>query len=221
MRQVDTDISKDSRKEQAYDYLYNAIIKHQMRPGTSIIEQEVSNVLGISRTPIRESLNRLESEGLVRHIKGRGTFVTEVTLQDVEEILELREIMEIRALHNAWSRISDKELEEQEQILMRLDVNSSEDQFYDSDRKLHELIVLYSGNQRLVIFLKTINTQIERLRQIALYSPGREEESRKEHLAIIRCLKQRNYHEAENQLRNHIQNVKINTIEVFRKYSPL
>ena len=81
----------DNRQSQAYEYLYNAIITNTLRPGYPIVEKEISNILGISRTPIREALKQLESEGLVRRFSGKGTFVAGVDLQDIEEIFPSRD----------------------------------------------------------------------------------------------------------------------------------
>jgi len=116
---------KDNCKQKAYDYLYKSIIANEFHPGQPIIEQEISSTLGSSRTPVREALKQLESEGLVRHIPGRGTFVSEVTTQDVEEIFTLRSMLEVLALQSAWKNVSDREIEEVEQALITLDSNCS------------------------------------------------------------------------------------------------
>ncbi|HYE81633.1 MAG TPA: GntR family transcriptional regulator [Clostridia bacterium] len=207
---------KDNCKQKAYDYLYDAIITNVIQPGQPIIEQEISSTLGTSRTPVREALKQLESEGLVRHIPGRGTFVSEVTTQDVEEIFTLRSMLEILALQSAWKKISDKELEEASQHLVSLDSNCSADEFYKSDRMIHDLIVRNGGNRRLDSFLKNINAQIERIRIISSLTPQRLGKSKEEHLEIISALKERNLEKTEELLRAHINNVKESAIEVCR-----
>ncbi len=211
-------MTTDNRKEKAYDYLYRAIVSYKLKPGFPIVEKDVSAALGTSRTPVREALKQLESEGLVRHIPGKGTFVSEVTLQDLEEIFYLREVLELAALDIAWDKVTHQELEKLEKLLLTLNENSSEEGFYESDRALHDLIVRCSGNRRLKNILNTINAQIERLRRIAVFSPDRPEKSRQEHLVIIESLKQRDYQKAKVSLQAHIQNVKENTMEVYRKY---
>ena len=82
-------MGKRGLKNVAYDYLLDAITSYEMKPGQAIVEQDVSDKLGISRTPIREALKQLESEGLVRHFPSRGTFVTNLTVQDVESLAYL------------------------------------------------------------------------------------------------------------------------------------
>ena len=80
-------MAKNALKNVAYEYLLNAIMSYELKPGQVIVEQEVSDQLGISRTPIREAFKQLESEGLVHHFPSRGTFVTNLTVQDVEAAL--------------------------------------------------------------------------------------------------------------------------------------
>lgn len=207
---------KDNCKQKAYDFLYNSIITNELRPGQPIIEQEISSTLGSSRTPVREALKQLESEGLVRHIPGRGTFVSEVTTQDVEEIFALRSMLEVLALQSAWKKINDEEINKVEQFLTSLDSNCSADEFYRSDRMIHDLIVKNGGNRRLESFLNNINAQIERIRIISSLTPQRLAKSKTEHLAIIDALRERNLEKTEELLRAHINNVKESAIEVCR-----
>lgn len=212
---------KDSYRKVAYDYLYNAIITYKLAPGSAIVEQDISDALGISRTPVREALKLLESEGLVWHAPLRGTFVTEITTQDVEEIFMLREALEVLALQVAIHNITDEELAAVEERLCALEANSSPELFYESDRQLHELIVRHGRNRRLALFLNTINSQIERLRQMSARRPGRLQKSMNEHLQILSTLKERDAKKAEKMLRQHINNIKESTLEVCKSIRAL
>jgi DNA-binding GntR family transcriptional regulator len=207
-------MTNDSRKEKAYKYLYDIIIKHRILPGDAIVEQDISDTLGISRTPVREALKMLEAEGLVRHIPLRGTIVTEISTQDVEEIFNLRETLEVLALQVAIHEITDEELAEVEKALNSLGPNSAREDFYESDRKLHDAIVRNGRNRRLMQFLNTINSQIERLRQISAQRPKRLESSMQEHLDLLAALKERDFKKTEQMLRRHINNVKESTLDV-------
>jgi DNA-binding GntR family transcriptional regulator len=207
-------MSKDSRKETAYKYLYDMIISYRIPPGDAIVEQDISDTLGISRTPVREALKMLEAEGLVRHIPLRGTIVTEISTQDVEEIFNLRETLEVLALQVAIHEITDAELAEVEMALNSLSSDSAPEDFYESDRKLHDVIVRNGRNRRLMHFLNTINSQIERLRQISAQRPKRLENSMQEHLDLLAALKERDLKRTELLLRRHINNVKESTLDV-------
>lgn len=206
----------DTRKEIAYKYLCEQIISCRLPPGAPIVEQEVSAALGISRTPVREALKQLEAEGLVRHVAMRGTFVAEVTTQDVEEIFVLREALEIIALREAIKHIPNEELEDLAAKLRSLTTESPREEFFESDRRLHDLIVRYAGNRRLAVFLNTLNNQVERLRRISAMRPSRLMKSAEEHLAIAEAVKARDLERSERLLQQHIRNVKESTLEVCR-----
>jgi len=206
-------MSKDNRKQIAYNYLRDAILNATLAPGTTIVEQDISDVLGISRTPVREALKIVEAEGLVRQIPSRGTFVTEISTQDIEEIFELRETIEILALRVAIHDITDNELANIDTLLCSLGPDSPPEDFYESDRNLHDLIIKHGHNRRLVLFLNNINSQVERLRHTSAQRPNRLPNSMKEHLAILEALKERNFNKAESTLKLHLTNVKLSTLD--------
>ncbi len=209
-------LAKDTRKQKAYCYLRNAILSNELKQGSAIVEQDISDKLQISRTPIREALKMLEAEGLVYQIPQRGTFVKEITTQDVEEIFMLREALEVVALRESIKHISDEPLDELESKLEKLSIQSKPEDFYECDKMLHQLIIQNCGNRRLVHFLNTINSQIEMIRRISAMLPNRLEKSKQEHLRIVRALKARNLPKAESELRKHIKNVEASTLEVCR-----
>ena len=214
-------MGKRGLKNVAYDYLLDAIMSHELKPGQAIVEQDISDRLNISRTPIREAFKQLESEGLVRHLPSRGTFVTNLTVQDVEEIFQLRELFEITALKSAINCITDDELDYIEDRVRYLDDKKSEEPptqeaFYRSDRDLHMMIMKYSGNSRMIKFHKTLEAQLEQLRRISAMTPKRLVKSRQEHLDIIYALRTRDLVSATRHLSIHLQNIKESTLNVCR-----
>jgi DNA-binding GntR family transcriptional regulator len=211
-------VMKSTRKEKAYNYLRNAIVSHEFAPGSAIVEQDISDRLQISRTPIREAMKQLESDGLITSTPARGSFVSEINLQDVNEIFELRLDLELLALRTAISRITAEEVAEMESIFRKLNENCSKDRFYESDRRLHDLITRNSGNRRLVRFIDNLNSPIERFRYVAAMKPERLKHSRKEHEAILRYIKFKDLEKAEVCLREHILNVKASVIVVCEKH---
>ncbi|MBA1335154.1 MAG: hypothetical protein HPY66_0776 [Firmicutes bacterium] len=209
-------MAKNTRKEIAYDYLYEGIISSKIPPGAPIIEQEISNTLGISRTPVREALKQLEAQGLVKYVPQRGTFAEEIGMQDVEEIFALREALEILALKVSIEVIPDEEILKMEKMLKALDHNSTFEDFYESDRSIHNLIVRYGQNRRLNVFLNSLNSQIEMLRRISAVTPKRLEKSKQEHMEILMALKKRDQVKASKALSEHIRNVKESVIRTYQ-----
>ena len=200
-------------KNIVYEYLLNSILSDSLQPGHVIVEQEVSDLLGISRTPVREALKMLEADGLVHHIPSRGTFVKEISIQDVEEIFQLRELFEITALKVAIKEISDEEIDYIEECLHVLNDDgigkaNINEEFYRSDRELHQIIMRYIGNSRAIQFYTTLEVQLERLRRISSMTPSRLSKSKQEHIDIVKAIRSRDLQDATNRLSSHLNNVK-------------
>ncbi|MEW6262258.1 MAG: GntR family transcriptional regulator [Thermodesulfobacteriota bacterium] len=204
-----------SRKQQVYEYLLEAILSNKLPPGSPIIETEIATALSTSRTPVREALKELEKDGLVTQYSQKGTFVSEITPHDVEEIFNLRIMFEVSALQLAYDKINEEELNKIESMFSLLDAGSSSaGDFAIADKSLHSLIVDKAGNYRLKQFLSILNAQIERFRRIAAMEPTRLTNSKKEHLEIVAKLRQKDLNACETSLRNHLNNVKKSTLEI-------
>lgn len=198
----------DTAADRIYNHLFDRIVHTgELRPGTLLSESDLAKQLETSRTPIRETLLRLEAGGLVKRYPGRGYLVTEITVQDVDEIFELRLQLELCALHKSYRMIEPELLDELEQRLLSLDQTSSPDCYYAADRALHRCLVQCCGNSRLCAFLQILDSQIERVRYISAQRPDRLQESRAEHLGIVRAIRDRNLPKAEELLAAHIRNV--------------
>lgn len=208
-----------NRNKQAYDYLLELILSGKLLPGEPIIETKIAEELHTSRTPLREALKTLETEGLVSNYPLKGTFVAEITPYDIEEIFSLRIVLEICALRTSYNRISAEELADVEGMFTALNEHSTNKDYHMADRKLHSLIVDKAGNKRLKRFLNMLNVQIERFRRIAAYEPTRLKHSREEHLEIIHCLQNRDLQACEDKLRKHLQEVKESTLQTAREMS--
>jgi DNA-binding GntR family transcriptional regulator len=202
-----------SRKQQVYEYLLEAILSNSLPPGSPIIETEIATALRTSRTPVREALKELEKDGLVSQYSQKGTFVSEITPHDVEEIFNLRIMLEVSALQLVYNKISEEELNKVESMFASLDADSTSEAFAIADKSLHALIVDKAGNYRLKQFLSILNVQIERFRRIAAMEPTRLRHSKKEHLEIVDMLRKRDLNACEASLKNHLNNVKKSTLE--------
>ena len=207
-------IRKQGNSNIAYDYLYNAIISQELVPGQAIIEQSISDLLGISRTPIREALTMLEMEGLVYRIPSKGSFVKEIMVQDVEEIFELRIMFETMAIRRAVSLISAEELDEIEVLLLKANNSLEDEVYYESDRYLHNTLMKYSKNNVMQKFYSTIEGHFERFRHVSAMAPKRLDSSREEHMEILKAIRNRDVVDAEKKLLNHLERVKENSIKV-------
>lgn len=201
------------RKEEAYEYIKNEILTNRLRPGMAIREMDISEALKISRTPIREALRDLEADGLVTSYASRGVFVKPFTPYDVEEISDLRTLIEVWSLERGFNRITDQELDQLQADFETAWTNKDWDLNHKADRLLHRTIVEKSGSSRIVQFMNTLNTQIERVRLVSTQHYGRSEMSYREHLNIIQCIRSRNLEKSKQALRTHLQSVGTSAVE--------
>jgi len=209
-------MAKCDLSKMAYDYLFEHIIANNYAPGTTIVEGDICDALNMSRTPVREAMQRLEVEGLVYRIKDLGTLVREVTYDDIIEVFEIRELYETHALRRCVKNISDEEISSLEHRVQALDATTKVQEYYDVDRDIHESIMKFCSNSRMVNYLKTINAQIEKLRRVSAKKPKRLSASKEEHIAIVQAIYNRDYEKAQECLAYHLDEIKKSVIEVYR-----
>ena len=99
-------------RDVVFNTLRQAILKGELKPGERLMEIQLANRLGVSRTPVREAIRKLELEGLVLMIPRKGAVVAEITIKDLEDVLEVRGVLEILAVQNACQNITEIQLQE-------------------------------------------------------------------------------------------------------------
>ncbi len=203
-----------SRKDQAYNYIRNEIVSGRLKSGLPIRENDISEILHMSRTPIREALKNLEAEGVVVSYASHGTFVAALTPYDVEEIFELRSLLEIWALEKSINRIAEQELDYIENMLKNADESNNWEDIHAADLWLHKLIVEKNGSKRLVTFMNNLYTQIERISICSAVDPKRKQDTFNEHMSIINGIRSRDLKKSQTLLREHLRLVAEAAIEI-------
>jgi DNA-binding GntR family transcriptional regulator len=195
------------RVEEAYRHLKTRIMSADLPPGASLNELEIAAALGTSRTPVREAIRKLEQEGLAMRYPNRGAIVTKLSMTDVLEIWQLREILEPAACALAADRIDRDALARIEGAFLELRGQEMGPEAYEAflraDVGLHGLIVDSTGNATLRSVLGMLNERIVQVRVVT--SPGRFQSAVVEHLAIIAALKARDPQEATTAMRRHLE----------------
>lgn len=187
------------------------IVSQRLKPGQAIREEELAQAYGISRTPIREILHKLEQEDLVRIIPNRGVFVSELTPRDIEEVLDLRMSLETTAARTAATKLTAKEIAELKDIDRQLTTAAQRQDSvlsFEADERLHNLIWVVAGNMRAYKIITNLMGQIRRIRFISGHKPGRIETTVKEHKEIVKALLSANPDKAEEAMRVHLLNTK-------------
>lgn len=201
---------------QAYQELKRIILDRQIPPGGKLNEGDLAQALGISRTPIREAINRLEKEGLVKIVPQKGAYVVQFTEADIYELFLIRENLEGLAAYLAATRISEKDLAKLEPAVEGFSEPFDEKEirrYAREDFKFHQAVVQLSGAQRLIGLISTLHDYIRIFRLTTVGVSGRMKSSLDEHRELLEAFRLRNPEEAEQRMRQHIRHVRDGVME--------
>lgn len=194
------------RVDEIYDQLKAMAVSFQLRPGDRLNEVALSKQLGVSRTPLREALNRLVAERLFDFRPGQGFFCRPLDAQGIFDLFELRQIIEMAAARAACEKASDDDLQalHDELYATGIDITGlTVAEAVSRDEAFHLGIARLSGNAELMQTLNRINERIRYIRWISM-SLGRVQRSKDEHKQVMQALMSRNADEASNILGGHI-----------------
>lgn len=196
-------------REVVCETLRNAIIEGVLKPGERLMEIQVSEELGVSRTPVREAIRKLELEGFVVMIPRRGTYVSDLSIKDINEVFEVRTALDVLAAGMAAERITVDELEQMERLLVEIgeyiEQNDIE-KIVEADSKFHDLLYSASRNSRLVGIINNLREQLTRFRSLSMSYPGRLKEMLVEHTRLVESLGLRNVSLAKRLAGEHMAN---------------
>ena len=199
-------------RDVVFETLRDAIIKQVLKPGERLMEIQLADEMGVSRTPVREAIRKLELEGLVVMVPRKGAYVAGVSMKDIHEVYEVRAALEMLAVSLAAERITDEELDALERQVLReseAEANADEhslDNIIYIDSSFHDIIYQAAHNQRLVQFVNILQEQLQRFRAASLTRPGRSKTALEEHKQIVEALAERNGELAAKLAKEHIDN---------------
>ena len=196
-------------RDVVFNTLRQAILRGELKPGERLMEIQLANKLGVSRTPIREAIRKLELEGLVLMIPRRGAEVAEITEKSLCDVLEVRSALEILAVELACERISEQDVDKLREAAKEFEeVSKSEDvtALAEADVKFHDIIYFATDNQRLIQLLYNLREQMYRYRVEYLKRPEVHATLFAEHEHIIQCIVKRDKVAAKQAISTHIDN---------------
>jgi DNA-binding GntR family transcriptional regulator len=203
--------TKMKLKEKAYNTIRKKIFNFELKPGEVFFETGISKKIGVSRTPIREALNRLEQEGLISRLPDRGYCVVDITVSEIEELYELREVLETLALRTAAIKAKKKDWIRLEKRLLGQEAPQQEssekdfDRFFVDAQQFDQEITELCAKATLKKMIDMVTDRVNRFRWMNIFFKDRAEESRKEHLEIIGHLKEGDVEEAIAATQKHIR----------------
>lgn len=196
-------------REVVFETVREAIISGDLAPGERLMEVQLAEDLGVSRTPVREAIRKLELEGLVAMIPRKGAYVADYSIKDVTEVFEIRAALESFAAGLACERATEQELDELRLLAERvwqMAQNNDIENLIQVDTDFHERIYQASRNSRLIQMISNLREQIHRFRSTSLASPGRLEDTLREHKGMVDAIVERDAQLAQKLALEHVEN---------------
>ncbi|WP_265947061.1 GntR family transcriptional regulator [Dechloromonas sp. A34] len=193
--------------QEVAERLRQRIFNHELTPGTWIDEQKLAEQYGISRTPLREALKVLASEGVVELKPRRGCYVTEISRQDMDDIFPLMAMLEGRCALEAVRRAKLADIRALKAIHERLEVAAKEgriDAFFEANQEFHRLIQELANNRWLLSVIQDLRKVLKLSRLHSLSLEGRLQQSLEEHRVIMAAFEANDPEKAEKHMQDHL-----------------
>ena len=206
-------------RDVVFNTLRQAILRGELKPGERLMEIQLANKLGVSRTPIREAIRKLELEGLVLMIPRKGAEVAEITEKSLKDVLEIRRALEDLAVRLACEKITKEELKELKKagdefkkVLKSQDIT----EVAEADVRFHDVIYMATDNPKLIQLLNNFREQMYRFRVEYLKKAEVRPQLLAEHDEIIKYITEGNKEEASHVVTRHIENQALTVQDVIR-----
>ncbi|RKD30921.1 GntR family transcriptional regulator [Thermohalobacter berrensis] len=202
-----------------FESLREAIIDGRLEPGERLMEVQLAEKLGVSRTPIREAIRKLELEGLVIMIPRKGAYVSDVSFKDILDVLEIRASLEGLAAALASERITEEEMKILKDKVEEFDKCIEENNvecMVKIDSELHSAIFTATRNEKLISIAESLKEQVQRFRRIYIREYHNSEQLSHEHKRIINAIEKGDVNKASKYAKEHIANAHRNIVEAFK-----
>lgn len=209
-------------REIVCDTLRQAIVDGIFKPGERLMEIQLAEEMGVSRTPVREAIRKLELEGFVAMIPRRGTYVADISIKDINDVYEIRIALDVLAVGLTAERISDEDLVKLRALLINVEkqIESGDiDKIVEADSQFHDALYQSSHNQRLVGIISNLRDQFTRLRTRSMNYPGRLDNTLKEHKDLVDAIASRDVIRAQELARLHLENAEQTLLAAIKEAS--
>jgi DNA-binding GntR family transcriptional regulator len=204
-------------REKVYNYLKSSILSGRFDPGERLTEEHLAKKLRVSRTPVREALHKLESEGLIKPRKKRGFIASRDSKEEVEELLELRAVLEGYALRLISERISEETLEQLNDLIEKAEEalrKNRIDEVFKWNTEFHDMLHgLVTDTHRLYELIVNMRKYVLRYRKDTLQYPDGGKRAIEGHRKIVLALRLRDPELCERIMREHIKEAKEDALQ--------
>jgi len=209
--------NNQSLRESVFETLRNAIVDGRLAPGERLTEIQLAEELGVSRTPVREAIRKLELEGLAGMLPRRGAFVTPMSLQDLVDFMEIRRVLEGLAAELAVRNATDADIQKMKRTNNYFEeaaIANDEAGIIDHDIAFHEALYNASGNKKLINQINSIREQTKRIRMEYVHNVDDKCPLIGEHRRIIEGIVQKDAPKAFRAASDHIKSTEFDMIKV-------
>ena len=208
-------------REVVFLRLRQAILQGELQPGERLMEIQLADQLGVSRTPVREAIKKLELEGLVAMKPRRGAEVASITIKDMQDVLEVRATLEELAVELCCAKGDDSWIDDLKKAnkVFEVAVKSGELLIIaDADVNFHDIIYKATGNKRLIQIINNLREQIYRYRLEYIKNEKARSEMIEEHNRIIAFISEKDREGAKKAMRQHIANQETDIAGAIKRY---
>lgn len=196
-------------RDVVFQTLRTAILKGDLKPGERLMELQLASKLGVSRTPIREAIRMLEQEGLARTIPRKGAEVAGMTEKDMEDVLQIRCVLEELAARLSCQNITDEEMRELKIAMVAFEEKTREGNVVElakADVTFHDIIYRAADNPKLLVLLNNLREQMYRYRTEYMKDDRIHPVLIREHKEMVKALESRDQELVAREVRQHLKN---------------
>ena len=197
-------------RDVVFEHLRNSILKGKLKPKEGLMEVQLAQQLGVSRTPVREAIRKLELEGLVVMIARKGAYVADLSVKDILDVIEVRSVLEGLATSLAAERMTAEEVEELELIsynFKRSFENKDKIGMIEKDMEFHDAILRASRNPKLLQITQGLQEQVQRFRITYFSEYNQSENLLKEHQDILNAIVNRDVVKSQKVAQYHVEQI--------------
>lgn len=207
--------------EYVYEIIKKNIINLNMPPGTRVSEKEISYLLNVSRTPVREAFIKLSREGLIYVVPQRGSYISHIDLNAVEDARFIRECIEKAVMEIATENFPIKllnELERNIDLQRQLLVQKKFFEFLMMDEEFHKTIFVGCNKASIWSYIEQINSQYNRIRMLTFIADINWSNVLEQHVEILNCIKNQDRELGQEVISNHLKKLIIEQEELKKRY---
>ena len=200
-------IKRPTAAMQVAEVLRDRIFQGALRDGSQIRQEAVANELGVSRIPVREALKQLEAEGLVRIMSHRGAVVSELSLDQIGELFEIREVLEVHLLSLAFPNFSGAALDNAEAYCAEMERETAVGKWGQLNWSFHRALYLPANRPETLRIIDRIHGQIDRYVRLQIALSSGQSRANSEHRDLLKKCRDDDLAAATSALRGHIRGV--------------